>query len=351
MAETLGVENFSEENKSCYNRLIFHPSFKKIINELSNLKIQLPNNPLDFTFDFNLFGYPPDGKILMKIEEDSKYSLNPHNGQEYIKNNLISAYDESIIKFMGLEGIGYLTSHSLILHGKDDFIPNNYITFYFYTRSSKLCERSKYIKYADDAEIQSKYDYIEDRFNFLINNVPNNLILFIDGPLIGKQMTHQTIDLNDQLSKKNIIPIFFVKNSDSNLVTEYSPNLKGFFNSDMHWSYKLLKSGERTSLYKYTDANSNEKAKLFCYLKAFDISPIRVEIDVKTYLSNKEKFKDIFDLIYYLLIVQGDLKNPQLRTIAIAEKYARAALNLINFPQLMKDLGITPTMNQERGFV
>lgn len=350
MSETSDVKNFSEENNSYYNKLIFHPSFKKVINELSNLKIQLPNKPLDFSFDFNLFGYPSDGKILMKIEEDNKYILDSHNGQDYINSDLITAYDESIIKFMGLEGTGYLTSHSLILHGKDDFIPNNYLTFYFYTKSNKICEQSKYIKYADDAELQSKYDYIKDRFDFLINNVPDNSILFIDGPLIGKQMTHQTIDLNAQLSKKNIIPIFFVKNSDSNLVTEYSSNLKGLFNSDMHWSYKLLKPGERTSLYKYTDADSNEKAKFFCYLKAFDISPIRIEIDIKTYLLNKEKFKDIFDLIYYLLIVQGDLKNPQLRSIAIAEKYARSTLNLINFPQLMKDLGITPTMNQERGF-
>jgi hypothetical protein len=349
MYETFDVKYFKKN--SCYNKLIFHPSFKKIINELSNLKIQLPNNTLDFSFDFNLFGYPPDGKILMKIEEDNKYILDSHKGQEYIKSNLITAYDESIIKFMGLEGIGYLTSHSLILHGTDDFIPNNYITFYFYTKSNKLCEQSKYIKYADDAEVQSKYDYIKDRFDFLINNVPDNSILFIDGPLIGKQMTHQTIDLNAQLSKKNIIPIFFVKNSDSNLVTEYSSNLKGLFNSDMHWSYKLLQPGERTSLYKYTDADSNEKAKFFCYIKAFDVSPIRIEIDVKTYLLNKGKFNDIFDLIYYLLLIQGDLKNPQLRTIAIAEKYARSTLNLINFPQLMKDLGITPTMNQERGFL
>lgn len=351
MSETLDPKNVSEENSNCYNKLIFHPLFKKILNDLSNLKIQLPNKPLDFSFDFSLFGYPPDGRILIKCEGDDKYNLDPHNGQNYIKDKLITAYDESIIKFMGLEGIGYLTSHSLILQDKEDYIPNNYITFYFYTKSNRLCEKSKYIKYADDAETQSKYDYIDDRQDFLINNVPNNSILFIDGPLVGKQMTHQTIDLNDQLLKKNIIPIFFVKNSDSNLITEYTANLKGLFNSDMHWSYKLLKVGERTSLYKYTDANSNEKAKFFCYIKPFDISPIRIEIDVKTYLLNKEKFKEIFDLIYYLLIVQGDLKNPQLRTIAIAEKYARATLNLINFPQLMRELGITPTMNQERGFV
>jgi hypothetical protein len=48
------------------------------------------------------------------------------------------------------------------------------------------------------------------------------------------------------------------------------------------------------------------------------------------------------------MLAQGDLKNPQIRSIAIAEKYARATLRLLNLPQMMKELGITPTMNQER---
>ena len=41
-------------------------------------------------------------------------------------------------------------------------------------------------------------------------------------------------------------------------------------------------------------------------------------------------------LSYYLLLVQGDLKNPQVRSIAIAEKFARKALKLINFDQMME---------------
>ena len=345
------ITKISDKEVLKYNKLILHPSFKKILNDLSSLRIRLPANPLDSAFNFNLSGYPVDGKILVKVEAEDKYSLDAKIGQEYIKDKLIAAYDESIIKFMGLEGVGYLISHSLVLHGEDDFIPNNFITFYFYTKSELLGERSKYIKVSDDAETQSKNDYLEDRLAFLTNNVPDNSILFIDGPLVGGQVTDQTINLNNQLIKRGVIPIFFVKNSDSNLVTDYSSNLKGKYNSDMHWSYQLLKPGERTSLYKYTDANSKEKAKYFCYIKPFDVSPIRIEIDIKTYLMNKDQFKDIFDLINYLLIVQGDLKNPQLRTIAIAEKFARSTLKLINLTQLMKELGITPTMNQERGFV
>jgi hypothetical protein len=49
-----------------------------------------------------------------------------------------------------------------------------------------------------------------------------------------------------------------------------------------------------------------------------------------------------------LLLVQGDFKNPQIRSISIAEKYARATLKLMNVNQIMKKSGIVPTMNQER---
>ena len=116
----------------------------------------------------------------------------------------------------------------------------------------------------------------------------------------------------------------------------------------MHWAYSTLKEGERTNFFEYRDRYNHTFAKVFCYLKAFDVSPQRVEIDVNTFQSNYGIINNIMDLIYYLLIVQGDLKNPQIRSIAVAEKYARAALQLINFTKMMKDLGITPTMNQER---
>jgi hypothetical protein len=48
------------------------------------------------------------------------------------------------------------------------------------------------------------------------------------------------------------------------------------------------------------------------------------------------------------MIAQGDKSNPQVRPIAIAEKYARETLKLIEFNKLMSDTGIVPTINQER---
>lgn len=260
----------------------------------------------------------------------------------------VCAYDESVNKFEGLEGTAYLTSHSMVIHGTDDFIPVSLLTFYFYTRSSVLSKDSSYIKHTEEIETDSKLDYIQDREHLLGENVPENSVIFIDGPLIGSQMTKYTIDLSNLLLKKGIIPIFFVKNSDSNLVTDNITPLKNKYNSDMHWAYSILEQGERTNFFEYKDRHNSTFAKVFCYLKGFDPSPQRIEIDVQTFEKYSDVINNLLDMIYYLLIVQGDLKNPQIRSIAVAEMYARAALKLINFSKMMKDLGITPTMNQER---
>ena len=46
----------------------------------------------------------------------------------------------------------------------------------------------------------------------------------------------------------------------------------------------------------------------------------------------------------------GDKKNPQVRPIAIAEKFARQTRKFTNVQKLIKDSGLIPTMNEERGF-
>ncbi len=339
---------FERELDSKSSRLLFSPSFNKTIDELKKRKITLPSIPTDSELDFSNYGFPQNGELVATIDKMGKYPLDQKNGQDFCNKVPLCAYDESVNKFEGLEGTAFLTSHSMIIHGENDFIPVSLLTFYFYTRSMTLSEGSDYIKYSEDLETDSKRDYITDRELLLGTNVPENSVIFIDGPLIGSQMTKYTLDLNNLLLKKGIIPIFFVKNSNSNLVIDNIEPLKKKYNSDMHWAYSTLKEGERTNFFEYKDKTNPKFAKVFCYLKAFDISPQRVEIDIHTYQKYSNNIDNILDMVYYLLIVQGDLKNPQLRSIAIAEKYARATLKLINFVKMMKDLGITPTMNQER---
>jgi len=331
-----------------YNKLLLHSNLVNTLADLNNLRILLPNYDSYINMDFSLFGYPPDAKALMRIETKFKYKLNSKVGQKYNDSNiLICAYDESVHKFTGLEGIAYFTSHSLVIL-KDDYIPLNLITFYFYTRSKSICDKSRYVKYSDDPESDFKRDYVNDRNTFLLDNVPENSILLIDGPLIGKQMSSKTRILNEKLLDKEILPIFFVKNSSSNLVTDYDLELRGKFNSDMHWAYKLLRVGERSCMFKYTDQSVTENAKIFFYLKSLDLSPQRIEFDITAYKKYNKIMNGIFDLIYYLILAQGDNHNPQIRPIAIAEKFARSTINLIDIEKIMKHVGLIPSINQER---
>jgi hypothetical protein len=335
-----------EETKT--SRLLFHPSFDETLKELKKKKIILPSNPANLEIDFSRYGYPQEGALISSVEDFGKIKLDCNEGERLFNSALVCAYDESVDKFEGLQGTAYLTSHSMIIHGANDYIPVSLLTFYFYTRSSLLSRDSKYIKYSEEPEADSNRDYIVDRRKLLTENVPENSIIFIDGPLIGGNLATATIDLNKSFVAKGIVPICFVKNSNSNLLTDNIAELKGRYNSDMHWAYSFLEAGERTSLFRYTDGVNPNLTKIFCYMKAFDVSPQRIELDMMTYSKYSSHVNDLFDLAYYLLLAQGDLRNPQIRSIAVAEKYARTTLRLINFEQMMKDLGITPTMNQGR---
>jgi len=330
------------------SRLIFHPAFDETLAELKKRRIVLPTSHADQEMDFSSLSYQQKGALVSCVEDFGKFQLNSEKGEITCSSVLVCAYDESVNKFEGLEGTAYLTSHSLIIHGLYDYVPVCLLTFYFYTRSVSLSENSNQIKYSQEPDVDSKKDYINDRKKLLNENVPENSILLIDGPIIGGNLATATIDLNKQLGAKGVVPICFVKNSRSNMVTDNFAELKGRYNSDMHWAYNFLKPDERTNLFRYTDAVNPNLTKVFCYIKAFDVSPQRIELDLATYGRYENNIDELFDAVFYLLLAQGDLRNPQIRSIAIAEKYARATLKLINFEQMMTELGITPTMNQER---
>ena len=70
------------------------------------------------------------------------------------------------------------------------------------------------------------------------------------------------------------------------------------------------------NFFKYDDVYNEEFSKIFCYLKTFDISPQRIEFHPKTYAKYQDIMDDMMDMVYYLTLVQGDLKNPQIRLIA-----------------------------------
>jgi len=332
-----------------FNKLIIDSKFNDILDELKNINISLPTVNSNFKQDLNDITFSKNGKLTYDDNGINSFNLNPENGTKFIeKKQPIIAYDESINRFDSLEGTAFFASHSLALLSSTDYIPANYLTFYFYTKSKAIVNRSKYIKYAENPEVQSKIDYTKDKIKFINNTVIKNSILLIDGPLIAGDAYTYFINPILKMTERNIIPVFFVKNSLSDIVISSIESLKDKYNSDLHWAFKLLKNGQRSNFFHYTDAVNPKNSKVFCYIKVFNSSPQRIEFHSETFKKYNQIIPDILDMIYYQILVQGDDNNPQVRLIAIAEKYARATLKLINIDKILKKVGITPTLNQKR---
>ena len=338
-------ENFNFD----FNKLIIDSKFNDTIEELKAINISLPSVDSDFTQNLNDITFSKNGKLTSVDNEINSFNLDPENGIKFIeKKQPIIAYDESINKFDSLEGTAFFTSHSLSLLTNTDYIPANYLTFYFYTKSKEIMNRSKYIKYAEKPEVQSKIDYTKDKIKFINNVVIKNSILLIDGPLIAGDAYTYFINPIIEMTERNIIPVFFVKNSLSDIVTSSIESLKDKYNSDLHWAFKLLKNGQRSNFFHYIDAVNPKNSKVFCYIKVFNSSPQRIEFHSETFKKYYPVIPDILDMIYYQILVQGNDNDPQVRLIAIAEKYARSTLKLVNIDKILKKVGIIPTANQKR---
>jgi hypothetical protein len=343
---TNNIEN-DIQNKGILNKLLLHPKFIITINEIKKVNITIQATPKESKYDFSKTTFPPNGK-LGALEEIKAIDLNAADGLRKSRELDFTGYDESILNYMTLEGDATFTAHSLVIASKEEYIPVNFLSFYFYTRSKKLKDEYPLLTHSEDTVSDSNRHYVTDRSEFLNQWSLDGSVSFIDGPLIGGNMTSYTLELVENLHKHGITPLFIVKNSDSNLVTDNIDELKNKFHSDMHWAYKFLSEGQRTNFFLYTDQYNKNNAKVFCYLKAFNLSPQRIEMHVDTYLKNKEQINSLMDLTYYLFLAHGDKKNPQVRSIAIAEKFARDILKLTDTYNIMRSSGLVPTMNQVR---
>lgn len=329
-----------------FKKLILHPNFEDTLRELSKKDIFLPNYGVEQKLT-NLNFLTDSGKVS-NLEEIKGYKLDALNGSNKARDYTFVAYDESWVKFAALEGTAYFTAHSTILTGEKDYLPMVMATFYFYTRSRAITSNSVHIKYAEDVEVAYTRDYLRDKVSFLLEYVPSHCILFIDGPIISGDLYTIIMDANEKFLQKEILPIFFVKNSTSNIVTSNTDGLRGQYNSDMHWLHTLLKPAERSCFFKYEDQVNRKNTKVFCYMKAFDSSPQRIEFHTDAYLIYKDSIQDVMDMVFYLMLVQGSKTNPQLRPIAIAEAYARSVLQVIDIDRYFKEAKISPTLNQVR---
>ena len=344
---TLGFK-FDQKQVEKLNKVILQDGFTDRVNEVRKVNLSVVQKP---TSSEVLIPFITRGGnlILNLIEEISGYDLNAEKGNSLAKEICFGGYDESKFKFLSLEGEAHVTTHALDYYFDEDNVPICTITFYFYTRSKNIVDKSKYIKLTSDIASESNLDYALDRSYLIKNYTLENSILFIDGPLIGGNITHYTVDLIDELHNNNILPVFIVKNSNSNLIIDNLKNISNEYNSDLHWAYKNLREGQRSNIFRYVDKHNKKFSKIFCYIKPFNyITPQRIEIHPSTYSLYQDFIPDLFDLIYYLLLLHGDKKNPQIRPIAIAERYAREVMKTINIELLMRRSSLTQTMDQSR---
>lgn len=332
------------------NRLLLHPEFKQTITALKEVRVALPRSPVEE----DLYGqdkeFAAGQSRLTRLEAAETYPLDAARGEFLMRSGLrIAAYDESINRFSALEGTAFLTSHSLTVLDPDRYVPVLLLTLYFYSRSKYLAAKTGKVRYSETPQMESQIDYMKDKIMFLLRQVPSSSLLFIDGPLIAGDVYVRLIGSIGEFHSREIFPIFFVKNSDSSLITDSTPDLSGRFNSDLHWANELLDPGERTPFYKYTDLrNPSRNAKVFCYFKSLRAAPTRIEFHVDTFERYLEQIPAAMDLVQYLMLVQGDQSNPQIRPIAVAEKFARAGIALFDLDSLVRSSGLQPTMNQER---
>lgn len=262
----------------------------------------------------------------------------------------IYGYDESTQDYRALEGDLMFCSSSVIKM-EDKYAFNLTVLPYFVTSMKKFKgSRDEEIRFTENpTEERNKILVITKTKSILESTEPNSIVL-IDGPLIGGMASYHMTKMDDALRKKDCIPLYFVKNSDSRLVidSERDSKLSREFNSDFHWAAHRLKEGSRSAFFRYTDRHKSENSKVFAYIKALAGFAERVEMHSLTYEKYHSLLSPLMNLIAYLYVVQGDFYNPQVRPVAIAEKYAREGLKILNIPVLLRRLGFRPTINQVR---
>lgn len=277
----------------------------------------------------------------------SSYALDP-KCISLMEDWNVYAYDESVQTYKALEGDLMFCSCSVIKI-EDSYKFSLSVSPYFLTSMKKYKDfQEEDIRFAENVEEERNIILIQSKINSILESVVPHSIVLIDGPLIGGNVSTYLVGMDEKLREKDCIPLYFVKNSDSRLVIENDPKLAREFNSDFHWAAYGLKAGYRSSFFRYTDKDNSRNSKVFTYVKALAGFTERVEMHSLTYEKYGSLIPSLMNLVAYFYLVQGDCMNPQVRPIAVAEKYAREGLRVLNVPVLLGRLGFLPTINQVR---
>jgi hypothetical protein len=303
--------------------------------------------PIETTFKEE--EYPMKAGMSCLEDENSSYSLNP-GVDEKIGGWSIFAYDESMQEYQALEG-SLLFCSSAIVRVAQRYEFNLTVLPYFITSMRKFKdEGSDEIRYSEELTKERNMIMVDAKRQTILENIEPHSLVLIDGPLIGRMASYYIREMDTAIREKDCIPLYFVKNSDSRLVLTHSHNdqLANEFNSDFHWATYNLKERSRSAFFKYTDLENPSNIKIFTYMKTLAGFAERIEMHPRTFQRYASLIPSVMNLLSYLYIVQGDFQNPQVRPIAVAEKFAREGIRLLNIPTLLWRLGFHPTVNQAR---
>jgi hypothetical protein len=267
---------------------------------------------------------------------------------ELMKEWDIFAYDESVQDYRALEGDLLFCSSSTIKI-ENEYRFNLSVSPYFLTGMKKFKNSAgEDIRYSENTAEERNLILTNAKTGSILASVEHHSIILIDGPLLGGNVSSYVEKMDQELREKDCIPLYFVKNSDSKLVVATNKKLSNEFNSDFHWAACRLNSGSRSPFFRYTEELVSRHSKVFTYMKALYGFPERLEMHPKTYEKYYSLMPSLMSLLAYFYLVQGDRSNPQVRPIAIAEKYAREGIRILNIPVLLNRLGFRPTINQIR---
>ena len=284
-----------------------------------------------------------NSRLACLEDPNSIYDLNPSD-HDLMNEWNIYAYDESIQDFMALEGTLMFCSFSIIKVEKAYTFNLKVLPFFITSMKKFEKQLQEEIRYNENPSAERNSIMVDSEISMIKESVEPNSIILVDGPLIGRQASTKMVTMDREMRAKNCIPLYFVKNSNSRLIidgdSDTNLNLANHFNSDFHWACHKLRNGTRSAFFKYTEQvekdgkktlNKNH-SKVFTYMKPLAGFPERVEMHSETYEKYYNLMPKLMNLISYLYLVQGDYTNPQVRPVAIAEKYAREGLRIMNIP-------------------
>jgi len=254
--------------------------------DLSRVKIRLDNIRKKATKSVSF--EPSDVPIKMQeyylsstmscLEDMSvSYPLTPSENGLMDQLN-IYGYDESTQDYRALEGDLMFCSSSVIKI-EDKYVFNLAVLPYFVTSMKKFKGKpDEEIRFTENPTKERNMILVKSKTEAILESAEPDSIVLIDGPLVGGMASSYMIKMDDALRKKDCIPLYFVKNSDSRLVVENDREFAREFNSDFHWAAHRLKDGSRSPFFKYTDRHNPRNSKVFTYVKALGGFPERVEM-------------------------------------------------------------------------